>query len=161
MIFETSRGVKTQLASDAEWQDAAPAQSSQSAPAAPSAPAASAPMAAVFSASADQNELLKVLEASIRQKVEAEIRESLQAEAASPEGRDQLAQKLRQDFAQEESNRRLAVRMALIAEGDNSLTQLVIAWQQAKQNGDGGAQWLEVKQRLLELLDASVQLMNS
>jgi hypothetical protein len=160
MIFETSRGIKTQLASEAEWQDAAPAQGSQ-VPVASSAPAVSAPMAAAFSASADQNELLKVLEASIRQKVEAEIRESLQAEAASPEGRDQLAQKLRQDFAQEESNRRSAVRMALITEGDNSLTQLVIAWQQAKQNGDGGAQWLEVKQRLLELLDASVQLMNS
>ncbi len=161
MIFETSRGVKTQLASESEWHDAAPAQASGSAPAAPREPAVSVPMAAVFSASADQNELLKVLEASIRQKVEAEIRESLQAEAASPEGRDQLAQKLRQDFAQEESNRRSAVRMALITEGDNSLTQLVIAWQQAKQNGEGGAQWLEVKQRLLELLDASVQLMNS
>jgi hypothetical protein len=161
MIFETSRGIKTQLASEAEWQDAAPAQGSPSAPAAPSAPAVSAPMAASFSASADQNELLKVLEASIRQKVEAEVRDALRAQAASPEAQDELTQKLKQDFAQEESNRRLAVRMALITEGDNSLTQLVIAWQQAKQNGDGGAQWLEVKQRLLELLDASVQLMNS
>src|SRR5258708_38540401 len=46
MIFETGRGVKTQLASEAEWQDAAPAQASGSAPSAPvpSAPAAAVPM---------------------------------------------------------------------------------------------------------------------
>jgi hypothetical protein len=69
--------------------------------------------------------------------------------------------RLKDDYAQEEENRRMAVRMALIAEGDKILTQLVMAWQQAKQNGDGGPQWNEVKQRLLELLDATVQLTHS
>jgi hypothetical protein len=161
MIFQTGRGIKTQLASESEWTEAAPTVApGQAVPSAPANPGPAVP-AAVFSASADQNELLKVLEASIRQKVEAEIRGALQAEAASPEAQELMAQKLRDQFLSDESNRRLAVRMALIAEGDNVLTQLVIAWQQAKQNGEGGAQWLEVKQRLLELLDASVQLMNS
>jgi hypothetical protein len=101
------------------------------------------------------------LESSIRQKVEAEVRQSLKEEAASPEAKEQAIQKIKEDFQNEENNRRLAVRMALIADGDNTLTQMVIAWQQAKQNGEGGEQWKEVKQRLLELLDATVQLTNS
>jgi hypothetical protein len=109
----------------------------------------------------DQNDLLKVLESSIRQKVEAEMRASLQAEGLSPEAQAQMLARLKDDYAQEEENRRMAVRMALIAEGDKILTQLVMAWQQAKQNGDGGPQWNEVKQRLLELLDATVQLTHS
>src|SRR5258708_38106125 len=115
----------------------------------------------ILNMSTDQNELLKVLESSIRQKVETEIRATLQAEAASPENQSQMFQKIKEDFEQEEENRRLAVRMALIAEGDKIITQLVMVWQQAKQNGDGGAQWNEVKQRLLELLDATVQLTQS
>jgi hypothetical protein len=109
----------------------------------------------------DQNDLLRVLESSIRQKLEAEIRRDIQEEVASPEARDQAVQKIKEEFQNEEYNRRLAVRMALIADGDNTLTQLVIAWQQVKQNGEGGEQWKEVKQRLLELLDATVQLTNS
>jgi predicted Rdx family selenoprotein len=72
-----------------------------------------------------------------------------------------MLQKVKDDFEQEEENRRLAVRMALVAEGDKILTQLVMVWQQAKQSGDGGPQWNEVKQRLLELLDAAVQLTHS
>jgi hypothetical protein len=78
-----------------------------------------------------------------------------------PEARAEMLATLKEDYAQEEENRRMAVRMALIAEGDKILTQMVMAWQQAKQNGDGGPQWNEVKQRLLELLDATVQLTHS
>lgn len=85
----------------------------------------------------------------------------MQAAAASPQAQQEMLQKVKEDFDQEEENRRMAVRMALIAEGDKILTQLVMVWQQAKQNGDGGPQWNEVKQRLLELLDASVQLTHS
>lgn len=152
MVFGDNRGIKTELASDADWKDA----ESQGGPA-PSA-TASAPL---YGMGSDQNELLKVLEASIRQKIEGEIKATLQAAAVSPEAQNQITQRLKEDFEQEEENRRLAVRMALIAEGDKILTQLVMVWQQAKQNGDGGAQWNEVKQRLLELLDATVQLTHS
>jgi hypothetical protein len=150
MVFGDNKGIKTELASEDDWQAAAPA----------SAPAAQA-AAPIITMAADQNELLKVLETSIRQKLESEIRATLQAAAASPEAQQQMLQKLKEDFEQEEENRRLAVRMALIAEGDKILTQLVMVWQQAKQNGDGGPQWNEVKQRLLELLDATVQLTHS
>jgi hypothetical protein len=156
MIFGESKGIKTELASEEDWQAAAPKASATSASA--PVPQAAVP---VFNMSTDQNELLKVLETSIRQKVEAEMRTALQAEAASAENQSQLLQRVKEDFEQEEENRRLAVRMAQIAEGDKILTQLVMAWQQAKQNGDGGAQWNEVKQRLLELLDATVQLTQS
>jgi hypothetical protein len=128
-IFGEGRGVKVELASKDDWKESDP----DSAPAVKGAAA---------QGSSDQSELLKVLEASIRQKIEAEVRAALQKE----------------DFEQEEENRRLAVRMSLIAEGDKVLTQLVMAWQQAKQTGDGGAQWNEVKGRLLELLDMTVQL---
>ena len=154
MIFGDSKGIKTELASEEDWQAAVP-QAPTSAPAAPVA--SSAPVVV----STDQNELLKVLEASIRQKVEAEFKASAQAQAASQETQSQVLQKVKEEFEHEEGNRRLAVRMALIAEGDKVLTQLVMVWQQAKQNGDGGSQWNEVKQRLLELLDATVQLTNS
>ncbi len=154
MIFGESKGIKTELASEEDWREAAPKGTAGNAQAAqPSAP--------VFNMSTDQNELLKVLEVSIRNKVEAEVRASLQAEASSIESQGKLLEKLKEDFEQEEENRRLAVRMTLIAEGDTILTQLVMAWQQAKQNGEGGAQWNEVKQRLLELLDATVQLTQS
>ncbi len=151
MIFGDAKGVKTELASEEDWKAAAPKD----------APAGPAPAIPILNMSTDQNELLKVLESSIRQKVEAEIRATVQAEAASPENQNQMFQKVKEDFEQEEENRRLAVRMALIAEGDKIITQLVMVWQQAKQNGDGGAQWNEVKQRLLELLDATVQLTQS
>lgn len=151
MIFGEGKGIKTELASDEDWKDATPKN-------APPPVSAAAP---VITMGADQSELLKVLESSIRQKLETEIRATLQAEAVSPEAQSQVIQKLKEDFEQEEENRRLAVRMALIAEGDKILTQLVMVWQQAKQNGDGGAQWNEVKQRLLELLDATVQLTHS
>jgi hypothetical protein len=146
-IFGDGKGIKTELAGEEDWQEATP----KAAPA----------VAAGFPATADQNELLKVLEASIRQKVEAEVRASLQADASKSENQGKIYQSLKEDFEQEEENRHLAVRMALIAEGDQILTQLVMAWQQAKQSGEGGAQWNEVKQRLLELLDATVQLTHS
>lgn len=164
MIFGTTRGVKTELASDEDWAAAAPVAPAQSAqvinlvqPAAQPAPAA----VPVVNLGSDQNELLKVLEASIRQKVEKEIRETIEQENSGPAAQGQMFEKLREDFQTEENNRRQAVRMALMTEGDNTLTQLVMAWQQAKQNGEGGPQWQEVKQRLLELLDATVQLMHS
>jgi hypothetical protein len=155
MIFGDAKGVKTELASEEDWQEVAPQTASTSVP---TTSAASVP---AFNMSTNQNELLKVLESSIRQKVEAEVRASLQAEAASPENQNQVFQKIKEDYEQEEENRRLAVRMTLVAEGDKILTQLVMVWQQAKQTGDGGAQWNEVKQRLLELLDATVQLTQS
>ncbi len=147
-IFGEGRGIKPELASGEDWKDSA-----TKAP-----PPASGGGTAPQGLSVDQNELLKVLEASVRQKVEAEVRAALQADAAKPENQNQVFQKVKEDFEQEEENRRLAVRMSLIAEGDQVLTQLVMSWQQAKQTGDGGAQWNEVKQRLLELLDTTVQL---
>jgi len=153
MIFGESKGIKTELASEEDWGGAAPKGVPLAAPTAPAGP--------VVAMSTDQNELLKVLEVSIRQKVEAEVRASLQAEAASGEKQGELRERIKEDFEQEEENRRLAVRMTLIAEGDTVLTQMVMAWQQAKQTGEGGAQWNEVKQRLLELLDATVQLTQS
>ncbi len=153
MIFGDAKGVKTELASEEDWQEVTP----KGAPPA----AAPIPTSPLLNMSTDQNELLKVLESSIRQKVETEIRATIQAEAASPENQNQVFQKIKEDYEQEEGNRRLAVRMTQIAEGDKILTQLVMAWQQAKQNGDGGSQWNEVKQRLLELLDATVQLTQS
>jgi hypothetical protein len=158
LIFGSARGIKTSLVSEEDWAAASPVEN----PAAVvySAPA-SAPQAPSTSLPSDQNDLLKVLESSIRQKIEAEIRREFQEEAASPEAQGQALQKIKEEFQNEEYNRRLAVRMALITDGDNILTQLVIAWQQAKQNSEGGEQWKEVKQRLLELLDASVQLINS
>ena len=147
MIYGDNRGIKPELASEEEWKGAAPLSAPAPAPA--------------FIAGSDQNELLKVLESSIRQKVEAEIRANLQSEGLSKESQKQIADKIKDDLEQDEENRRLAVRMALIAEGDKILTQLVMAWQQSKQNGDGGPHWNEARQRLLELLDATVQLTHS
>jgi len=166
LIFGTTRGIKTELSSEEDWEAAKPVENPAaavySAPTSASVAAAPAvPVPAVFNLGSDQNELLKVLESSIRQKLEGEIRQQMQAEVASPEAQEQVAQKVREEFQTEETNRRFAVRMALIAEGDNTLTQMVIAWQQAKQSGEGGEQWKEVKQRLLDLLDATVQLTNS
>jgi hypothetical protein len=163
LIFGTAHGVKTELCSDEDWDAAVPVESPGAAVySAPTTAPTVAPAAVpIVSLGSDQNELLKVLESSIRQKVEGEIRQSMKEEAASPEAKEQAVQKIKEDFQNEENNRRLAVRMALIADGDNALTQMVIAWQQAKQNGEGGEQWKEVKQRLLELLDSTVQLTNS
>ena len=163
LIFGQNLGIKTELASESDWEDYSPevskvpAVSAEPAPAVPPAPAAPAPAGL----SLGQNELLKVLESSIRQKVESEMRASLKSEGMGPEARAEMLATLKEDYAQEEENRRMAVRMALIAEGDKILTQMVMAWQQAKQNGDGGPQWNDVKQRLLELLDATVQLTHS
>jgi hypothetical protein len=160
LIFGTVRGIKTSLVSEEDWAAVSPAENSAVAYSTPSA-APVPQVAPLMSLPSDQNDLLRVLESSIRQKIEAEIRRDIQEEVASPEARDQAVQKIKEEFQNEEYNRRLAVRMALIADGDNTLTQLVIAWQQVKQNGEGGEQWKEVKQRLLELLDATVQLTNS
>jgi hypothetical protein len=157
LIFGTVRGIKTSLVSEEDWAAVSPEENPVAAPSAAAVPQ----VAPLMSLPSDQNDLLKVLESSIRQKIEAEIRRDIQQEVASPEARDQAIQKVKEEFQNEEYNRRLAVRMALIADGDNTLTQLVIAWQQVKQNGEGGEQWKEVKQRLLELLDATVQLTNS
>jgi hypothetical protein len=156
MVFGENRGIKTELASEDGWKEVEP--QTVSAP----LPAAAPPIPAAATAfPADQHELLKVLEGSIRQKLEAEMKASMQAEGLSQAAQNQMIQKIKEDLEQEEENRRLAVRMTLIAEGDKVLTQLVMAWQQSKQNGDGGPQWNEVKQRLLELLDATVQLTHS
>jgi hypothetical protein len=160
LIFGTVRGIKTSLVSEEDWDAVSPAENQAVAYSTPGV-APVPQVAPLMSLPSDQNDLLRVLESSIRQKIEAEIRRDIQEEVASPEARDQAVQKIKEEFQNEEYNRRLAVRMALIADGDNTLTQLVIAWQQVKQNGEGGEQWKEVKQRLLELLDATVQLTNS
>jgi len=149
-IFGEGRGIKAELASKEDWKESASAEEAV-VPALKQA-------AAGIPGGMDQSELLKVLEASIRQKIEGEVRAALQADLGKPENQGKILQQVKEDFEQEEENRRLAVRMALIAEGDKVLTQLVMAWQQAKQTGDGGAQWNEVKARLLELLDMTVQL---
>lgn len=158
MIFGDTRGIKTELASEESWKDAAPHVTVPAPPAVAEVAQVIAPGIVIPS---DQSELLKVLESSIRNKVEAELRASLKAEGMTQESQNQIVLKVKEDLEQEEENRRLAVRMTLIAEGDKVLTQLVMAWQQAKQNGDGGSQWNEVRQRLLELLDATVQLTHS
>ena len=160
LVFGQNRGIKTELASEEDWAAYAAKVPSVSTV---SASVAATPVSAgtQMGLSMDQNDLLRVLESSIRQRVEGELRATLQAEGPSPEAQAQMMARLKDDYAQEEENRRMAVRMALIAEGDKILTQLVMAWQQAKQNGDGGPQWNEVKQRLLELLDATVQLKHS
>lgn len=150
-IFGTARGIKAELASDEDWDACAPTADQPEA----------APRAAAFTVSGDQNELLKILESSIRQKVETELRAAIQAEMQSGAQQGQIVQKVKDDLEMEEQNRRLAVRMTLIAEGDRSLSQLVMAWQQAKQTGDGGPPWAEVKQRILDLLDSTVQLIQS
>jgi len=148
LVFGESRGLKTELASEEDWQQTHTASHTPSA-------------GEEVKVSADQHELLKVLETSIRKKVEAEMRAALQKQLESPEGKNKIFRKLKEDFQVEEDTRRLAIRMTLIAEGDKVLTQLVMAWQQAKQTAAGGPQWIEVKKRLLELLDSTVQLTQS
>src|SRR6202042_1789275 len=125
LIYGTAHGVKTELASEEDWQEAAPA-----ATPAPTAQVVSLvqPQAPVINLGSDQNEILKVFEASIRQKVEKEIREAVAEETAGSAVQGQMFEKIREDFQAEEDNRRQAVRMALMTEGDNTLTQLVMAW---------------------------------
>ncbi|MGH7739051.1 MAG: hypothetical protein ACREL1_02785 [bacterium] len=146
-IFGDNRGIKVELVSEAEWEILAPT----SAKAAP----------VVVDLSSNQNEMFKVLEASIREKIEAELRETIEAEVASGTGQEKVLARLREDLEQEENHRKMADRMALTAEGDKLLEQLTAAWQQAKQSGDGGEPWLEVKRCLLEILDTTVQLTKS
>jgi hypothetical protein len=140
-IFGGNRGIKVEGSSEADWEAAAPADA---------VPAANL--------TTDQNELLKFLETSIRQRVEVELRTVIENEVANGKGQEKLVAKLKEDFEEEENNRKLAVRMSLAAEGDKILSQLMITWQQAKQSGDGGEPWNEVKRHLMELLDITVQL---
>lgn len=147
-VFGSAKGIKVELASKEDWAAQAP-------------PAAAAIPAAAAAGAANQNELLKILETSIRQKVEEELRGTIQKEMQSGAQQSKFVKKIKEDLEMEEQNRRLAVRMTLIAEGDRALSQLVMAWQQAKQSGDGGPPWTEVKQQLLELLDSTVQLIQS
>lgn len=151
-VFGSPRGIKTELAKEGEWEDSAPKEPGR--PAASGSPAAAPP-------SSDENELLRILEGRIRQKVEAELREAFQKELDDPALKGRFVQQAREDLQEEEQNRRLAVRLTLIADGDKTLSELMLAWQQAKQNGDGGPPWNEAKQRLLELLDTTVQLIQS
>lgn len=143
-IFGGNRGIKVEGASEADWAAAAPA--------------ALTPAVAPANLNSDQNELLKFLETSIRQRVEAELRTVIENEVASGKGQEKLAAKIKEDFEEEETNRKLAVRISLAAEGDKILSQLMITWQQAKQSGEGGEPWNEVKRHLMELLDVTVQL---
>ena len=134
------------LVPEAEWETLSPQAKAAAAPA---------------NLSSDQNELLKVLEGSIRQKIEAELRGAIEAEVASGKGQEKLLARLKEDLEEEESQHRLAMHMALTAEGDKALERLMGAWQQAKQSGEGGEPWLDVKKCLLELLDTTVQLTQS
>jgi replicative superfamily II helicase len=145
-IFGGNRGIKAELVSEAEWEAISPAAKLSAAPA---------------NLSSDQNELLKVLEGSIRQKIEAELRATLEAEMASGKGQEKLLARVREDIEEEESQHKVAMHMALTAEGDKALERLMSVWQQAKQSGEGGESWLDVKKCLLELLDTTVQLTQS
>jgi hypothetical protein len=153
MVFGSPRGLRTELARERDWEAAAP---DAPLPAAPSPP--SAPPVAV---NQDQSELLRALEATIRQKLEAEIREVLSRELESPDKQAKMVAQVREDLQEEEQNQRLAIRMTLVADGDKSLSELMMAWQKAKQSGEGGAPWSEVKRRLLELFDTTIQLIQS
>ncbi len=157
-VFGSSRGVKPELAAEGEWKETVPA---ASAPGGVAPAPTTTPVAVNASAVTDQNELLKILEASIRQKVESELREAFRKEMDDPAVKGRAVQQAKEDLQEEEQNRRLAVRLTLIADGDKTMSDLVMAWQQAKQNGDGGPPWNDVKQRLLELLDTTVQLIQS
>ena len=156
-VFGSPRGIKPELADEKEWNEAA---SETPAPAVVAA-AISHTGGAGPEIHVDQNELLRVLEASIRQKLEGELRETFQKEMDDPALKGRLVQQAREDLEEEEQNRRLAVRLTLVADGDKALSDLMMAWQQAKQNGDGGPPWNDVKQHLLELLDSTVQLIQS
>jgi len=154
-VFGSPRGIKPELSDEKDWKESEP----QPAP----LPVAGvvAPAAVVPGFVSDQNELLRILETSIRQRLEAELRENFQKEMDDPVFKGRVLQQAKEDLQEEEQNRRLAVRLTLIADGDKALSDLVMAWQQAKQNGDGGPPWNEAKQHLLELLDATVQLIQS
>jgi hypothetical protein len=143
-IFGGNRGIKAELVSEAEWEAISPE--------------AKVPAAHL---SSDQNELFKVLEGSIRQKIEAELRVVIEAEMAGGKGQEKLLARLKEDLEEEESRHKVAMHMALTAEGDKALERLMSVWQQAKQSGEGGEPWLDVKNCLLELLDTTVQLAQS
>jgi acylphosphatase len=153
-VFGSPRGIKTELASAGDWKE-------KETVSAPSAVSEVPAVSGAFVATGDQNELLRILENSIRQKVEGELRETFQKEMDDPALKGRWLQQAREDLQEEEQNRRLAVRLTLIADGDKALSDLMMAWQQAKQNGDGGPPWNEAKARLLELLDTTVQLIQS
>jgi hypothetical protein len=160
-VFESPKGIKPELADEKEWEETAAV---VSLPSTSDPPSVSAEVPSVVMApgpTADQNELLSILEASIRKKVEGELRESFRKEMDDPALKGRLVQQAREDLQEEEQNRRSALRLTLIADGDKALSDLMMAWQQAKQNGDGGPPWNEAKQHLLELLDNTVQLIQS
>jgi hypothetical protein len=152
MVFGGPRGLKTELARGKEWEEAVSTTAPVSTPEPPKAPVA---------VNQDQSELLRALESTIRQKLEVEIREALEREKADPARQAEVVQKIREDLQEEDQNRRLAVRLTLIADGDKSLSDVVMAWQQAKQSGEGGQPWADVKDRLLELFDRTIQLIQS
>jgi len=153
-IFGSSKGIKTELATEEDWNASGPKEAAATTPEMLS-------IASGIPLSGDQNELLKMLETTIRQKVEAELREALKQEQSDPAKMTQIVQQAREELQEEEQNRRLAVRLTMISDGDQALSALVMAWQQAKQSGDGGQPWSEVKQRLLEMFDTTIQLIQS
>jgi hypothetical protein len=154
-VFGSPRGIKTETSGAADWKEPASVE-------APSTVVEAVPLAVpVVGAFSDQNELLRILETSIRQRLEVELRENFRKEMDDPVLKGRLVQQAKEDLQEEEQNRRLAVRLTLIADGDKALSDLLMAWQQAKQNGDGGPPWNDAKQHLLELLDTTVQLIQS
>jgi hypothetical protein len=166
-VFESPKGIKSELASGNEWEGAVsvaaplPASTLKQTPVLPPVSVEAPKVTDVSGPSMGQSELLEILETSIRKKVEGELRESFRKEMDDPALKGRLVQQAREDLEEEEQNRRLVVRLTLIADGDKALSDLVMAWQQAKQNGDGGPPWNDAKQHLLELLDATVQLIQS
>jgi hypothetical protein len=162
-VFKSPKGIKSELASGNEWEEAASVEAVLPVSTPTKAPGSVGASAATDASghSMGQSELLEILETSIRKKVEGELRESFRKEMDDPALKGRLVQQAREDLEEEEQNRRLAVRLTLIADGDKALSDLVMAWQQAKQNGDGGPPWNDAKQHLLELLDATVQLIQS
>jgi hypothetical protein len=153
MIFGSPRGLKPELARDRDWESSVRETVASAAPSPPSAPS--------VAVNQDQSELLRALESTIRQKLETEIRAALNREMESPAKQAKLIEQIREDLQEEDQNQRLAVRLTLIADGDKSLSELMMAWQQAKQSGEGGSPWSEVKRRLLELFDTTIQLIQS
>ena len=151
MVFGSPRGIKLELVGADDWKSAESQGVSVAAP----------PLAPTVTVNGDQSELLKALESTIRQKLEMEIREALQKEFADPKKQAELLKQAREDLQEEDQNRQLAVRLTLIADGDKSLSEVVMAWQKAKQSGEGGAPWQEVKQHLLEMFDRTIQLIQS
>jgi len=153
MVFGSPRGLRPEVAKPKDWENAAP-------PAVVPAPPPEPPKPPV-AVNPDQSELLRALETTIRQKLEREIREALEKEQSDPAKQAETIAQVRENLQEEEQNRRLAVRLTLIADGDKSLSEVVMAWQQAKQSGEGGQPWADVKDRLLELFDRTIQLIQS